>query len=991
MHAVAAAIALTSAACAQARLLDFNTSPQPAESASSNPAFFARLGNEVTFWSGAPGFVGTWGELDLYRTDGTAAGTRFVHGFRQHPDENTPFSSLTLGTRTVFKYMRADTGIELWVTDGTDPGTRLLRDFWPGPRGGITWSGPLVGFQGLAWFVADDPLTGFELWRTDGTDPGTQLAVDIWQGPGGGGPAEIVVVGPRMFMTAADGAYGRELWVSDGTPAGTQMVADLSMYSSIANLKPLGNGVVFTTVDRTLGEELFFSDGTAVGTFLVRDIAPGAASSSPRSLQLLGNRVVFETPNTPGAMQLWQTDGTTAGTTLVQPQWPNTYHYPIACDQTLFAWVAANNTGWDLWRYDVSLASAALVMSTPPMSGNFLMDFLPLVDGLAVIYDDGVHGREPWFVPPQGAPILIGDVRPGSEGSDATRPAALGDELWFAANDGVHGKEPWVYSRTTGIARMVADVAAPESSSWASPLGAIGQDLILTARTGATTGGLWRTDGTPQGTVNLLTANQLRASLVAAEPSRLWLLLDDGVHGQELWRTDGTVAGTALVADLSAGAASSYVSVAVAVLGGRLLFAKDWELWSSDGTATGTAVLVPGLSTSGVVQFGDIAVFSGSQSGAGSLWRSDGTAAGTWPIGGSPSTAPVIALDAFVLCSGGGGLWRTDGTAAGTSLVLSQVGLAGGIARLGNAAVFSAADAAHGTELWISDGTTAGTHLLLDISPGTASGNPRALRTAGDRVFFVATEAATGTELWVTDGTSSGTHIVLDVEPGMRSSMLNAEVATPWPPGQSLIDNRRLLFLAEDAAHGAEPWITDGTAAGTYRLADSRPGSRSSEANWFARAGNMLYWRGHDVPDGYELWGMLLATGTMAAASEYGSPCAAAQFVPRIATAGIPRTGEAAFAVELRAAPPLAGGLLVLGARRADLALGLCTLHPALPTPTAFFVTDVVGRASAPVPIPNDPGFLGAEFHAQWLVVEPGGPVFGVASMSTALHLLIGG
>src|SRR5438552_19083803 len=96
----------------------------------------------------------------------------------------------------------------------------------------------------------------------------------------------------------------------------------------------------------------------------------------------------------------------------------------------------------------------------------------------------------------------------------------------------------------------------------------------------------------------------------AAEPvnvtGTLLFPADDGLHGSELWKTDGTPAGTVLVKDIFPGADGSMPSYRVVVcprvvrVGGMLFLAASegvngLELWRRDGTEGGT-VLVRDLS-----------------------------------------------------------------------------------------------------------------------------------------------------------------------------------------------------------------------------------------------------------------------------------------------------------------------------------------------------------------------------------------------------------
>ena len=48
------------------------------------------------------------------------------------------------------------------------------------------------------------------------------------------------------------------------------------------------------------------------------------------------------------------------------------------------------------------------------------------------------------------------------------------------------------------------------------------------------------------------------------------------------------------------------------------------------------------------------------------------------------------------------------------------------------------------------------------------------------------------------------------------------------------------------------------------------------------------------------------------------------------------------------------------------------------------------GRGVVPLPIPFDPTLFGARLFGQFVIIDAGGALFGVASMSDGIHLTIG-
>src|SRR5262249_43467528 len=106
-----------------------------------------------------------------------------------------------------------------------------------------------------------------------------------------------------------------------------------------------------------------------------------------------------------------------------------------------------------------------------------------------------------------------------------------------------------------------------------------------------------------------------------------------------LWKSDGTPAGTVQISMLN----GRYPNYLTAVNGTSYFFAPDGSnqaLWKSDGTAPGTAVVVD-LTTLGLYEnltnAGGTLFFTGPVPGGGhsTLWQSDGTAAGTTVVNSS--------------------------------------------------------------------------------------------------------------------------------------------------------------------------------------------------------------------------------------------------------------------------------------------------------------------------------------------------------------------
>lgn len=200
--------------------------------------------------------------------------------------------------------------------------------------------------------------------------------------------------------------------------------------------------------------------------------------------------------------------------------------------------------------------------------------------------------------------------------------------------------------------------------------------------------------------------------------------------------------------------------------------------------------------------------------------------------GTSPEASPSRALSAA-----DGGLWITDGTAGGTQLLRRRV--SGNVLNpdqiwpFGPGRALFRATSVQGVNdaVWMTDGRRKGTRMVKDIWEG--NDNAAAFTLLGDgRAMFYGTgqtadpfaEPANGSEPYVTDGMWRGTRMVRDINPGKADSA--PADFTPLPDG-------RLVFVT--SRYGNFLWLSDGTWAGTRRL-----GARTSES-WNLRVGMADY------------------------------------------------------------------------------------------------------------------------------------------------------
>jgi len=778
---------------------------------------------------------------ELWRTDGTRAGTFQVADVRLGPDGSNPGDLTDFNGRLFFRADDGRVGASLWKSDGTAAGTQLVRDPVPASAGNF---GPvhLRVVNRTLFFVALVNSRGSELWKSDGTARGTVPLTNIRFSPTA--PfLDFAVLGSRLLFIAADPARGQELWASDGTAAGTRALTNLKRADAfflasgtLDKLRlpqlPTGNRLVFRADDGLHGIELWSTDGTPKGTSLLRDVCPGTCNGAASDLAVTGGRAFFTGYDGTHTFEPWVTDGTAAGTRLIVDLCPGLCQsYPAKWNAgagKAFFVRTEENGKFHLWRTD-GTASGTVRLTSFSSGGVYLP---PGFQGVflrgAFLFDavDRDHGQEPWTSDgtPQGT-RLVADVNTLNLGGSAPHDLhAAGGKVYFLAYDG-NGSGLWASDGTEAGTTLVLNAEATAEHPFPNPrisaaVEAGGRLFFVAAFAveydGSGDFALWRTDGTPGGTVRLTPEGIYLSPYdsMAALGNQVFFTATDGVHGYGLWVTDGTAAGTRLAVDLqSENSGSSQTGPReFAVFQGRLYFIAalpeaGFAIWRSDGTAAGTAVVKTiGAETRFTEHAGRLwfVVTTFGEQGQ-QIWSSDGTPAGTGPANLYPGSPDFFA---YQLVSAGSRLFFWGGSAA------------------------------TGQGLWVSDGTAAGTKRIGDALIANPSGAAAPVTRDG-RLYFSGLGSQPYSVLWKSDGTAEGTGSALDQN--------GQEIRNPFF-FQSFAG--RLLFTTYQGAL----YQSDGTQAGTFKLLDLRAPSESGAFFELTAAGPRLFFRKWDRGHGSELW-----------------------------------------------------------------------------------------------------------------------------------------
>ena len=388
--------------------------------------------------------------------------------------------------------------------------------------------------------------------------------------------------------------------------------------------------------------------------------------------------------------------------------------------------------------------------------------------------------------------------------------AAIGNRLFFAASDKIggrlfHGDELWVSDGTTDGTMLVKNirpgggchapglcpiVGSPPLGSKPRMISDVDGEALFYAFAERQSG-LWKSDGTEDGTELLKVIDIQSGAESAVINESLFFVGANGVDGREIFKSDGTQKGTMLVKDNVPGNDRSFRPRDLSVADHSLYFLQSdsvrTALWKTGSTTDGhTKIPIVGengqeWSVKDLVAAENRLYFIATPD----FPPSAGRTARLWSI-------DVTTEEAVLLRTLPGNLFKA------LPFDFSRSQNPSSLTTVGNDLYFTAFDqSGSGLELWKSDGTIVGTGALLDIVAGPRSSDPRWLTKIGDTLYFTADDGIHGRELWRSDGTKEGTALVEDIKPGPDGSA---------PQELTAVDGT-LFFVADDGVHGREPWV----------------------------------------------------------------------------------------------------------------------------------------------------------------------------------------
>ena len=637
---------------------------------------------------------------ELWISDGTQDGTKIFKDIAENEISSSPRDFFIFNDKLFFKAYTEATNTELWVSDGTENGTILLKDINPGSSGGMSNTQGYITFNQNFYFFANNGTQGYELWKSDGTTEGTQLVKDIRSGIYDSNRYFIsAVLNNKIVFLADDGINGNELWLSDGTSEGTELLTDLN--------SGYGNGVANTGVFKLVGEKIFFygsngtdqtglwvtngtetgttfintatpnmltsdssntyvfyyaynnnngnvlwkSDGTVNGTQIISEVSATNSSIMDDNFLLFNDQIFFSGKTEVNGTELWVTDGTSEGTNLFfdlnHTYGVNPSQLTTIGDRLFFRGNQYGNFG--LCTTDGTIEGTKYLDINPDgQSIDEDSEFGMFNGQLVMSANDGIHGYELWISDgTQEGTRMIKDIYPGDDGSmnDYQNFTTIENKIYFSANDGIHGYELWTSDGTESGTHMIKDLRTGGNNYSGFPSNFVSYNGYVYF---SSFGSLWRTDGTNQGTISIVSLNGLREIKVVNNKLLMIAETSGTTYGpHDLWVSDGTSGGTEHIQSFGDGIDSSIRFMTI--LNDELYFvARNPDnarksIYKSDGTFEGTKLVYdgnthpePNIDIDDILTCGEYVYFAVQYelSSNKELWRTDGTQEGTHKIAG---------------------------------------------------------------------------------------------------------------------------------------------------------------------------------------------------------------------------------------------------------------------------------------------------------------------------------------------------------------------
>jgi ELWxxDGT repeat protein len=442
------------------------------------------------------------------------------------------------------------------------------------------------------------------------------------------------------------------------------------------------------------------------------------------------------------------------------------------------------------------------------------------------------------------------------------------DHILFIGYDPSHYYGLWLSDGTNDGTILLHNFNVNVDQSFNSQLTIVGDKVAFRFYNINAECGLWITNGTIEGTKILKDPELKDASPgnLTIFKDKLLFIADDASPGRALWISDGSPVGTEIIQHLNL---SEYPEpYGFIEYRSKIYFiAKNdtcFALFSTDGTNTGTGIttVLPDklkpyqyslYHMPEIVIFNDTLYFSLYNTDPElvfSLWKASGASmvkvhefeqSTNWIIGlfSLPDELITVVANPFVdYATEHLYLWKLDSYGMHNYYDIHYTGY--------NTREFEAVvnDTViyfnYEHIIWKTNGTDSGTTRITNecYLRGSNINNNKLIFLFDGNLYFSGWIDSISDEPWISDGTAAGTRLIKDVNQSIRFDGIE----------DPMIAGEKLYFKGTIPPYGKELWVSDGTTSGTLLLKDINPGESSSSPESFIEFDGSLYFTANEGP-----------------------------------------------------------------------------------------------------------------------------------------------
>lgn len=361
-------------------------------------------------------------------------------------------------------------------------------------------------------------------------------------------------------------------------------------------------GILSTLAVATLG--IGRPVAAQTGVTLLKDVAPGAQGSFPFFYNTIGDKALITIyRGESSTSELWCSNGTPAGTVFIRhvnqgTRFLESYLGNVS-GHFLFAVRDPQPSNYTIYKTDGTLEGTSLVKATgggvKPVrgvvfNGSAYFQAYTSTAGYELWRSDGTPG---------GTDLML-DLNPTPQTSSPANgnPSnfLLGDSYFYFTGYSPTGFGIWRSDGTVDGTTMIIPISQGQVTAFANKGDSLFYVLRTTGAGSSTT--FYRANGVSGAAT---AARDIGPSADVDDRSALargmhFVTIRQSATGWELWQSDGTLAGTHMVRDMNPGPGDSGIRW-IRTAGNRVVFARNdgisgEDLWITDGTEQGTMLAV---------------------------------------------------------------------------------------------------------------------------------------------------------------------------------------------------------------------------------------------------------------------------------------------------------------------------------------------------------------------------------------------------------------